>query len=170
MPQVLHSTEVVVAALSFAGDLMRLRGRRRSQVGSDAGVESADEDAGGTAAGDASAQAAAGADAAAQAVGQPHSLRERVLQAFSTHDLPVHKPLSLPTLSVELACPGAPTHADVLAAQHRLLRVRASIAKNAIRMPVKLACPGALALMCLWVVTLPGCWGTAAALCPARAQ
>lgn len=110
MTQVLHSTDVVVAALAYAGDLMRLRSWARLRAGGDAGGDSGEEGASGAPGLDA---AAAGADAGTgretlqpHAAGQPHSLRERVLQAFSTHDLPVHKPLSLPTLSLELACPG----------------------------------------------------------------
>ena len=110
-----------MAALSFAGDLMHLRSGRRSQAGSDAGAEPGEEAAAG----------ATGVDTAAQAVGQPGSLRKRVLQAFSTHDLPVHKPLSLPTLSLELACPGAPAGASVLAVHGMMVCVQASVAANA---------------------------------------
>jgi len=84
---VLHSTEVVVAALAFAGDLARLRTPRPAR---------------------AEAGAAAAAAAAAR---QPGSLPERVLHAFAANDLPVHRQLSLPTLSLDLACPGAPARA-----------------------------------------------------------
>ena len=106
----LHSTDVVVAALAYAGDLMRLRSRARACAGGDTGGDSGEEGAAGAPGlGAAAAWADAGVGRESlepHAAGQPHSLRERVLQAFATHDLPVHKPLSLPTLSLELACPG----------------------------------------------------------------
>lgn len=106
MTQVLHSTDVVVAALAYAGDLMRLRSRACARAGGDAGEEGA-AGAPGLDAAAGEANAGLGRETLEpHAAGQPHSLRERVLQAFSTHDLPVHKPLSLPTLSLELACPG----------------------------------------------------------------
>lgn len=102
--QVLHSTEVVVAALSFAGDLARLRSLPPAQPRGSAGPGAAAA----AAAAAATATAAAAEAKAAEAARQPSSLSERVLQAFAMHDLPVHKPLSLPTLSLQLACPGAP--------------------------------------------------------------
>ncbi len=78
-----------MAALAFAGDLARLRTPRPARVGSGA------------------------AAAAAAAARQPGSLPERVLHAFAANDLPVHRQLSLPTLSLDLACPGAPARAGV---------------------------------------------------------
>lgn len=140
-----------MAALAYAGDLMRLRSRPRLRAGSDAGGDSGEEASAGPAGVDA---AAAGAYAGSHAAGQPHSLRERVLQAFSTHELPVHKPLSLPTLSLELACPGEPVCASVLAACDVVPSVHASVAANAVnavRLPLWFACPCAPALACLWV-------------------
>ncbi len=85
--QVLHNTDVVVAALSFCGELDRIRHMPL-------------------------AWPAAFAPAHASAhtpmdPSQPQTLSQRAKLAFTLHKLPIRRKLAIPLTSIRLSCPGA---------------------------------------------------------------
>lgn len=88
--QVTHTQSVVLAALTFAGDLKRCKGMPLQR----------------------SAKSAPAAGTAASQLGPPQTLAEQVLQSFAQNNIPVHQPLVLPLLIPCLDCPGA-SHANL---------------------------------------------------------
>lgn len=125
--QVLHNTDAVVAALSFFGQLERLRGMHCAHSRAD--------------------PVAAHARRTRFDPGQPPSLAERVKQAFAGHNLPIQSPPSLPVACLRLQCPGAvPLYATPLPCaflQHTFTRLEHDPTRqheNEPRMQARRAC------------------------------
>lgn len=86
VPQVMHNTDAVVAALSFVGQLERLKSMPLAHSAAD--------------------PAAAAAHQLVCDPKQPPTLAERAKQAFAAHHLPIQKEPSLPVTTLYLECPG----------------------------------------------------------------
>ena len=85
-PQVMHNTDAVVAALSFFGQLERLKNMPLAHSAAD--------------------PTAAQARQLVFDPKQPPTLAERAKQAFAAHNLPIQKEPSLPVTTLYLECPG----------------------------------------------------------------
>jgi hypothetical protein len=90
--QVSHNTDAVVAALSFLGQLDRIRDMPL---------------AGQIQAGSPAAAAAQPSPQPQADMRQPATLAERVKQAFAAHHLPIHNKKDIPFTTLKISCPGA---------------------------------------------------------------